>query len=58
MDAQQIIEYIRTAPKKTPVKVYVWEKAPVDFPGPAAGFSPLGRGARSFSATGRMWLRY
>ncbi len=33
MDAQQIIEYIRTSEKKTPVKVYVWEKHPVDFPG-------------------------
>lgn len=32
MDAQQIIEYIRTAPKKTPVKVYVWEKNEVEFP--------------------------
>lgn len=33
MDAQQIIEQIRTAEKKTPVKVYVWEEAPVEFPG-------------------------
>jgi len=32
MDAQQIIEYIRTSEKKTPVKVYVWEKLPVAFP--------------------------
>ena len=32
MNAQQIIEYIRTAPKKTPVKVYVWEKNEVEFP--------------------------
>ena len=32
MDAQQIIEYIRTSEKKTPVKVYVWEKTPVEFP--------------------------
>lgn len=32
MDAQQIIEYIRTSEKKTPVKLYVWEKSPVDFP--------------------------
>ena len=32
MNAQEIIEYIRTSEKKTPVKVYVWEKAPVDFP--------------------------
>ena len=33
MDALQIIEYIRTSQKKTPVKVYVWEKTPVEFPG-------------------------
>lgn len=33
MNAQEIIEYIRTSEKKTPVKVYVWEKAPVFFPG-------------------------
>ena len=32
MNAQEIIEYIRTSEKKTPVKVYVWEKAPVPFP--------------------------
>ena len=33
MNAQEIIEYIRTSKKKTPVKVYVWEKTPVEFPG-------------------------
>ena len=33
MNAQDIIEYIRTSEKKTPVKVYVWEKTPVSFPG-------------------------
>ena len=32
MNAQKIIEYIRTSEKKTPVKVYVWEKTPVEFP--------------------------
>ena len=32
MNAQEIIEYIRTSEKKTPVKVYVWEKEPVEFP--------------------------
>ena len=32
MDALEIIEYIRTSEKKTPVKVYVWEKSPVEFP--------------------------
>ena len=35
MDAQQIIEMIRTAEKKTPVRVFLQEKAPVDFPGAA-----------------------
>ena len=33
MNAQEIIEYIRTSEKKTPVKVYIWEKQPVEFPG-------------------------
>ncbi len=33
MNAQEIIEYIRTSEKKTPVKLYVWEKSPVEFPG-------------------------
>lgn len=33
MNAEEIIEYIRVSEKKTPVKVYVWEKTPVDFPG-------------------------
>ena len=32
MNAQEIIEYIRTSEKKTPVKVYVWETQSVDFP--------------------------
>lgn len=32
MDAQEIIERIRTAEKKTPVRVFVREKTPVDFP--------------------------
>lgn len=32
MNAQEIIEYIRTSEKKTPVKVYVWQKQDVDFP--------------------------
>lgn len=31
MNAQELIHYIATAPKKTPVKLYVKEKAPVDF---------------------------
>lgn len=33
MDAREIIEYIGNAEKKTPVKVYVKEKAPVDYAG-------------------------
>ena len=33
MNAQEIIEYIRTSEKKPPVKVYIWEKNSVDFPG-------------------------
>ena len=33
MNAQEIIEYIRTSEKKTPVKLYVWENTPVEFPG-------------------------
>lgn len=32
MEAQEIIAYIQNAQKKTPVKLYVWEKSPVDFP--------------------------
>ncbi len=32
MNAQEIIEYIRTSEKKTPVRVYVWEKEEVSFP--------------------------
>ncbi len=32
MDAQQIIEYIRTSEKKTPVKVYIWGCGDVEFP--------------------------
>lgn len=33
MDAQEIIERIRTAEKKTPVRVFIQEKTPVEFPG-------------------------
>ncbi len=33
MNAQEIIEFIRTSEKKTPVKLYIWEKAPTAFPG-------------------------
>ncbi len=31
MDTQEIIQYIATAEKKTPVKVYLKEKTPIDF---------------------------
>ena len=31
MDAKAIIEKIRTAEKKTPVKLYVKETAPIDY---------------------------
>ena len=44
MNAEQIIAYIRDAEKKTPVKVYVWEKEPVSFPG-----------CREFPANFREW---
>ena len=32
MNAAELIEYIRTAEKKTPVKVYIWERFPASFP--------------------------
>ena len=44
MDAQEIIAYIRTSKKKTPVKVYVWEEAPVDFPN--CHIFPAGEGCK------------
>ena len=31
MNAQELIRYIATAPKKTPVKLYVKEKTPIDY---------------------------
>ena len=31
MNAQELIQYIANAPKKTPVKLYVKEKAPIDY---------------------------
>jgi len=52
MDAQQIIEYIRTSKKKTPVKVYVWEKNPVTFPA-VRNFSAA-PAARSSLVTGQI----
>ena len=33
MNAQEIIEYIRTSEKKTPVRVFVRERQPIAFPG-------------------------
>ena len=44
MNAQEIIEYIRTSEKKTPVKVFVWEKEPVEFPG--CHVFPAGEGCK------------
>jgi len=44
MNAQEIIEYIRTSEKKTPVKVYVWENTPVEFPG--CHIFPAGNGCK------------
>ncbi len=44
MDAQQIIEYIRTSEKKTPVKVYLWGNEGVEFPNCHA--FPAGQGCR------------
>lgn len=44
MNAEQIIEFIRSAEKKTPVKVYLWEKAPTAFPG--AKEFPTGAGTK------------
>ena len=32
MHAQEIIDYIANSEKKTPVKVYVWEKGDTNFP--------------------------
>ena len=49
MNAQEIIHYIATAEKKTPVKLYVKEKEAIDY-GSARVF---GAGTRSSSATGR-----
>ena len=31
MNAQELIHYIATAPKKTPVKLYIREKSPIDY---------------------------
>ena len=33
MDAQEIINYIATSEKKTPVKLYINETAPIDYGG-------------------------
>ena len=44
MNAQEIIEYIRTSQKKTPVKVYVWGNPAVKFPG--CHEMPTGEGCR------------
>ena len=44
MNAQEIIEYIRTSEKKTPVKVYVWGNPEVRFPN--CHEMPTGEGCR------------
>ena len=44
MNAAELIEYIRTAEKKTPVKVYIWERFPTSFPN--AKVFPAGDGAK------------
>ena len=44
MNAQEIIEYIRTSKKKTPVRVYLWEKNPIAFEN--AKVFPVGQGAK------------
>ena len=44
MNAAELIEYIRTAEKKTPVKVYIWERYPTSFPN--AKVFPAGDGAK------------
>ena len=33
MNAQELIHYIATAEKKTPVKLYIKEKTPIDYEG-------------------------
>ncbi len=44
MNAQEIIEYIRTSEKKTPVRVFLRENDKVDFPG--AHVFPCGEGTK------------
>ena len=44
MNAAKLIEYIRTAEKKTPVKVYLWERSPTSFPN--ARVFPAGDGTK------------
>ena len=44
MNAAELIEYIRTAEKKTPVKVYIWERFPTSFPN--GKVFPAGDGAK------------
>lgn len=41
MDAQELIQYIATSEKKTPIKLYVKEKTPIDY-GPDAKVFGLG----------------
>ena len=52
MDAQEIINYIATAPKKTPVKLYVREKPGMKalYPEDTAPASPKAVGVRFLSS--------
>jgi 2,3,4,5-tetrahydropyridine-2-carboxylate N-succinyltransferase/tetrahydrodipicolinate N-acetyltransferase len=51
MNAQELISYIANSEKKTPVKLYIKEKAPIDY-GDARVF---GAGDKMCSATGPAW---
>ena len=44
MEARELIEFIGNAEKKTPVKVYVKEREPVDFAGAGASVPLCGFG--------------
>lgn len=44
MDAQQLISYIANSEKKTPVRVFLREKKPIDFPGSTV--FPAGEGTK------------
>ena len=59
MNAQEIINYIATAPKKTPVKIYVNLREPVDFA--SCGAKVFGEGLEVIcrhKAVGSFYRRY